>query len=59
MVLQGMTDRLTEIGQCYGIEMNVENVEKGKVMAISRQASATQIMTGQNNREWGVFQIFG
>jgi hypothetical protein len=24
MVLQGMIDRLTEIGRCYGMEMNVE-----------------------------------
>jgi hypothetical protein len=23
-VLQGMTDRLIEIGRCYGMEMNVE-----------------------------------
>ena len=33
-VLQGMTDKLTEIGRCYGMEMNVE---KTKVMRISRQ----------------------
>jgi hypothetical protein len=33
-VLQGMIDRLIEIGRCYGVEMNVE---KTKVMSISRQ----------------------
>jgi hypothetical protein len=33
-VLQDMTDNLTEIGRCYGMEMNVE---KTKVMRISRQ----------------------
>ena len=33
-VLQGMVDRLIEIGRCYGTEMNVE---KTKVMRISRQ----------------------
>jgi hypothetical protein len=26
MVLQGMIDRLVEIGRCYGMEMNVEKV---------------------------------
>jgi hypothetical protein len=25
-VLQGMVDRLIEIGRCYGIEMNVEKL---------------------------------
>jgi predicted nucleotidyltransferase len=35
-VLQGMIDRLTEIGRCYGMEMNVE---KTKVRRISRQPS--------------------
>ena len=30
-VLQGMIDRLTEIGRCYGMEMNME---KTKVMRI-------------------------
>ena len=59
MVLQGMTDGLTEIGQCYGMEMNVENVEKGKVMTTSRQPSATQNMTGQNNRGmWSISNIW-
>ena len=33
-VLQDMTDKLTEIGRCYGMEMNVA---KTKVMKISRQ----------------------
>jgi hypothetical protein len=32
-VLQDMTDKLTEIGRCYGMEMNME---KTKVMRISR-----------------------
>jgi len=31
-VLQGMNDKLIEIGSCYGMEMNVE---KTKVMRIS------------------------
>jgi hypothetical protein len=33
-VLQGVVDRLSEIGRRYGMEMNVE---KTKVMRISRQ----------------------
>jgi len=40
-VLQGMIDKLTEIGRCYGMEMNVE---KTKVMEISRQPSPVTIM---------------
>jgi len=40
-VLQGMIDKLTEIGRCYGMEMNVE---KTKVMRISRQPSPVTIM---------------
>ena len=41
MVLQGMIDKLNEIGRCYGMEMNVE---KTKVMRISRQPSLVTIM---------------
>jgi hypothetical protein len=33
-VLQDMSDKLIEIGRCYGMEINVE---KTKVMRISRQ----------------------
>jgi hypothetical protein len=47
-VLQGMTDRLTEIGRCYGMEMNVE---KTKVMRISRQPSPIKIMIDQKQLE--------
>ena len=40
-VLQGMTDRVIEIGSCYGMEMDVE---ESKVMGISRQSSSMQVM---------------
>jgi hypothetical protein len=40
-VIQGTIDRLTEIGRRYGMEMNVERT---KVMRISRQPSPIQIM---------------
>ena len=40
-VLQGMTDKLIEIGSCYGMEMNVE---KTKVLRISRQPFPVKIM---------------
>ena len=43
-VLQSMIDKLIEIGRCYGMEMNVE---KTKVMRISRQPSPVTIMIGQ------------
>jgi hypothetical protein len=47
-VLQGMIRRQTEIGRCYGIEMNVE---KTKVMRISRQPSPVQILIDQKQPE--------
>jgi hypothetical protein len=47
-VLQGMVDRLIEIGRCYGMEMNVE---KTKVMRISRQPYPTKIMMDQKQLE--------
>jgi len=39
-VLQDMIDKLIEIGRCYGMEINVE---KTKVMRISRQPFPVQI----------------
>ena len=47
-VLQGMIDKLIEIGSCYGMEMNVE---KTKVMRISRQPSPVTIMIDQKQLE--------
>ena len=41
VVLHGMIERLTEIGKCYGTVMNVEKI---KVMKISKQPSPIQIM---------------
>jgi hypothetical protein len=55
-VLQGMIYKLIEIGRCYGMEMNVE---KTKVMRISRQPSPVTIMIDQNNwRMWNVLNIW-
>jgi len=39
-----MTDKLIETGGCYGMEMNVE---KTKVMRISRHPSPVTIMIDQ------------
>ena len=47
-VLQGMIDKLIEIGSFYGMEMNVE---KTKVMRISRQPSPVTIMIDQKQLE--------
>jgi hypothetical protein len=47
-VLQGMINKLTEIGRCYGMEMNVEKTE---VMRISRQTSPVTIMIDQKQLE--------
>jgi hypothetical protein len=44
-----MTEKLTEIGRCYGMEMNVK--KKNKVMRISRQPSQTQIMIEEKQPE--------
>ena len=47
-VLQGMIDKLIEVGGCYGMEINVE---KAKVMRISRQTSPVTIMMNQTQLE--------
>jgi hypothetical protein len=47
-VLQDMIDRLIEIGRSYGMEMNVE---KTKVMRISRQPFPVNIMIDQKQLE--------
>jgi len=39
-----MIDKLIEIGRCYGMEINVEKV---KVMRISRQPFPVKIMVDQ------------
>jgi hypothetical protein len=52
-----MIDRLIEIGRRYGMVMNVE---KTKVMRISRQPYPIKIMIDQNNwRMWNVSIILG
>jgi hypothetical protein len=47
-VLQGMVDRIIEIGRRYGMEMNVE---KTKVMRISGQLYPIKIMIDQKHLE--------
>jgi hypothetical protein len=47
-VLQDMIDKLIEIGRCYGMEMNVE---KTKVMRLSRQPLSVKIMIDQKQLE--------
>ena len=48
MGLRNMIDKLTENGRCYGMEMNVE---KTKVMRISRQPFPVKIMINQKQLE--------
>ena len=57
-VLLGMTGRVTETGQCYGMEMNVE---KTKAMRIWRQPTvrSTDCDRSKTAAECGVFQLFG
>jgi heptaprenylglyceryl phosphate synthase len=47
-VLQDMTDKLIEIGGCYGMKMNVE---KTKVKRISRHSLPVKIMIEQKQLE--------
>jgi len=47
-VLQDVIDKLIEIGRCYGMEMNVE---KTKVMRISRQLLPVNIIIDQKQLE--------
>ena len=47
-MLQGVIDKLIETGKCYGMEMNVE---KTKVMRISRQPSVITIIIDQKHLE--------
>jgi hypothetical protein len=49
-VLQDIIHKLTEIGRCYGMEMNVE---KTKLMRISRQPFRVKIMVDQKQLENG------
>ena len=46
--LQDMIDKLTEIGRCYGMEINVEKTE---VMRISRQQFPVKIMIDRKQLE--------
>ena len=56
-VLQGMIDKLNEIGRCNGIEMKVE---KTKVMRISRHPSPVTIMIERKQLEnVEYFKYFG
>jgi hypothetical protein len=54
MVLQDMTDKLTETGRCYGMEINVE---KTKVMRVLRQPYPVKLMTKNNWRMWNFLNI--
>jgi len=56
-VLQGMIDKRIEIGSCYGVEMNVE---KTKIMRISREPSPVTIMIDRKQLEnMECFKIWG
>ena len=54
-VLQGMFDRLTEIGRCCGMEMNVE---KTRVTRISMQLSPIQIVICKTRNNVEYFNFF-
>jgi hypothetical protein len=55
MVLQDMTDKPTEIGRSYGMEMNVD---KTKVMRNSTQPFPVKLMIDQTNwRMWNLLNI--
>jgi len=58
-VLQDMIDKLIESGRCYEMEMNVE---KTKVMRISRQPLQVKIIIEQkqleNMESWNIWVAF-
>jgi hypothetical protein len=57
LIVQGMVDRIIEIGRCYGMETNVE---KTNVMKISRQLSPNKNYDRSKAiGECGIFQLFG
>jgi hypothetical protein len=51
-----MIDKLLEIGRCYGMEINVEKI---KVMRISRQPFPVKIIIDQSNwRMWNLLNTW-
>jgi len=56
MVLQGMIYQLLQIGRRFGMEMNVE---KTKVMRISRQPSPRDYEKSKLTEELEIFQLLG
>jgi hypothetical protein len=54
MVLQGMADKILQIGRRYGMEMNME---KTKVMSISRQPSSIDYEKSKPIGELEIFQL--
>ena len=51
-VLEDMIDKLTETGRCYGMETNME---KTKVMRISRQKLSKNCDRPKTTTECGIF----
>jgi hypothetical protein len=56
IVLKEMVDKIIEIEGCYGVEMNLE---KTKVMRISRQQFPVKLMIDKKNscRMWNLLNI--
>jgi hypothetical protein len=55
-VLQGMIDRLIQIGRRYGMEINVEET---KVIRISRQSSPIQMIDQKQPKNVEYFNYLG
>jgi hypothetical protein len=51
MVLQDIINKLNEVGRRYGMEMNVE---KAKVMRISRQPFPVKLEKRQTKNNWRI-----
>jgi len=54
-VLQGISDRVNEMGRCYGIKANVDNT---KVMKTSRQLSSIRIIIDQKQENVECFKYW-
>jgi hypothetical protein len=57
MVLQDMINRLIEIGRCYGMEMNVEEIKGNDNLKAT--IPSTYYDRSKATGECGTFQIFG
>ena len=55
-VLQGITDRTTEVGRCHGMEMNVD---KSMTLRIPKQPFPVDYDRSKTTGQCGIFELYG